>query len=261
MKLPKPPAAIETNEIGMPRFLRGGQRGALLVHGYTGVAEDMAYLGGQLHAQGFTVSIPRLPGHGTVGLDFAQTNGRDWFRRVVDAWADLRHVCDSVSVCGLSMGGILASLLASYVSVERLVLAAPALKVTNPLLPLAPIVGAVVPRKAKEHTEEYEDQRYAVNAREYWMTEWYRQAGYLHRLGRKAKRRLRHITCPTLTIVSEQDRLVPLAVADLIQQRIGSDIHRTLRLNESPHVVVNECERERVAEAVLNWLQSDEREL
>ena len=58
----------------------------------------------------------------------------------MDAWADIKARCDTVHLVGHSMGGILAVLLASRFPVGKLVLVAPALRASNPLLLLPPFL-------------------------------------------------------------------------------------------------------------------------
>ena len=59
-------------------FFRGNDTCILLIHGYTGSPHDMLYLGKRLHQAGFSVFIPRLPGHGTNHIDFLNSNYHQW---------------------------------------------------------------------------------------------------------------------------------------------------------------------------------------
>lgn len=166
-RIPRDTAALDST---LPLLLPGGREGALLIHGFTGSPMEVAGLAQRLHAAGLTVSVPRLPGHGTRGDDFLQTGSRDWLRAAVDAWADMKGRCDTVHLIGHSMGGILAVLLASHFPVGRLVLVAPALRASNPLLAITPILGLLV-RKVRwpvTTTRSVTDPDTAVLAREYW---------------------------------------------------------------------------------------------
>lgn len=97
------PAKI--NRFTKPHFLAGGEKAVLLIHGYTGSPREMLWLGTQLHKAGYTVSIPRLPGHGTNKEDFLATSWKDWLRRVYDEYLDLSEAYKTVYIGGLSMGG------------------------------------------------------------------------------------------------------------------------------------------------------------
>ena len=248
------PADLVTDPISIPRFLRGEREAVLLVHGFTGSPHDMVYLGERLNNRGWTVSIPRLPGHGTSGGDLLNSGRRDWLRRVIDAYLDLKSEYARVNVCGLSMGGVLALILASHFSVDRLALAAPALDVHNRLMWLSPIVGPLIPRLPKEPDQKNDNKPELQHlTREYWSFQWNRPAAELYRLMRYARRRLRHVATPTLTMVSERDELVPMSVTDRIRRSIGADETRFEVLRESNHVLTNHSERDRVADLVLEW--------
>src|SRR6202034_3012129 len=55
-----------------PYSSRGDRRGALVVHGLTGCPQSMRPLAPAFAAAGFTVELPRLPGHGTTPEDMAK---------------------------------------------------------------------------------------------------------------------------------------------------------------------------------------------
>jgi carboxylesterase len=90
----------------------GGDVGVLLCHGFTGSPQSMRPWADHLAAQGFTVRLPLLPGHGTRWQDANRTTFADWLGAVTDSLAELAGRCRSVVVAGLSMGGTLTLRLA-----------------------------------------------------------------------------------------------------------------------------------------------------
>lgn len=62
-----------------------------------GLAETFA-------AAGYSVELPRLPGHGTSPEDMVATDWDDWSEAAETAFKDLAARTRSVIVCGLSMG-------------------------------------------------------------------------------------------------------------------------------------------------------------
>ena len=77
----------------LPRFLEGPRRTAvLLLHGWTGYPGQSYYLGERLNAAGYTVSIPRLPGHGTNGKDLLAHGSADWIQKAEEAYLELRQL-------------------------------------------------------------------------------------------------------------------------------------------------------------------------
>jgi carboxylesterase len=106
---------------------------------------------------------------------------------------------------------------------------------------------------AHKEIEEFEEEDLNFLSREYWSVDLVPQAAELYKLLKLGKKLLPRIDSPTLTIVSEKDRTVPLQVADLIQSTVQSKEKEVIVLKESPHVVVNDCEKERVADAIIQW--------
>ncbi|RYY71892.1 MAG: alpha/beta fold hydrolase [Comamonadaceae bacterium] len=90
----------------------GGSVGFLLSHGFTGSPASMRPWGEHLAAQGHTVRVPLLPGHGTSWQDMNRTRWQDWYASV-EAGADrLLPRVDRLVVGGLSMGAVLSLALA-----------------------------------------------------------------------------------------------------------------------------------------------------
>ncbi|HET9973180.1 MAG TPA: alpha/beta fold hydrolase, partial [Streptosporangiaceae bacterium] len=90
----------------------GGPVGVLLCHGFTGSPQTLRGWAEYLAGQGLTVSLPRLPGHGTTWQEMARTGSDDWLAEVDTAFGKLASQCEQVFVFGLSMGGCLALRLA-----------------------------------------------------------------------------------------------------------------------------------------------------
>ncbi len=244
---------------GLPIY-RSGTNGhaVLLIHGYTGRPAEMEYLGTVLHEGGFTVAVPRLPGHATSREDLLKCTWRDWYRRVLDAYCDLAGTHETVSAAGLSMGGLLAILLASQVSCRSISLAAPALITTRQkLLAVTPAARYILPsRRHTKSPSQAEDSEIAYLEEEYYHWTMPLPLSHLRVLQRKAKRVLRDITTPVSIIVSKQDASVPVESGRIIYNRISSSKKELLVYEQSPHVIVNACEKERAASDILRWIRS-----
>jgi len=81
--------------------------GIATIHGFTGSPVSMRALAEALAARGFTVELPRLPGHGTHWRDMMRTRYADWRSEVVRTLDRLRERCDTIVLVGLSLGGTL----------------------------------------------------------------------------------------------------------------------------------------------------------
>ena len=129
---------------------RGKARGSvLLLHGFSASPYELSAIGRFLQGRGCRVYAPRLAGHG-IGTEAFNAKGRaDWLADAEAAFAALSTPGEQLNVLGHSMGGILATLVAAKHApqVRRLVLAAPAFHLADPLAVLCTfrLVRAVMP--------------------------------------------------------------------------------------------------------------------
>ena len=95
-----------------PFSASGGRDGVLVLHGFTGNPQSMRPLAEAIANAGYTVELPRLPGHGTTVEDMMTTGWADWSGAADAAYRELATRCDRVAVVGLSMGGGLTAFIA-----------------------------------------------------------------------------------------------------------------------------------------------------
>lgn len=135
-----------TSAAGPFRF-DGGDIGVLLCHGFTGSPASLRPWADRLAAEGFSVELPLLPGHGTTWRQLNTTTFDDWLGAVTVALADLATRCRAVVVCGLSMGGALTLRLAELHQdqVAGIVLVNPSVMGLNPALRVLPVLKYLMP--------------------------------------------------------------------------------------------------------------------
>jgi carboxylesterase len=92
---------------------RKGSVGVLLVHGLTGTPTEMKQFGKVIARKGFTVACPELAGHCATIEALSATKWHDWYLSIEAAFDALKAECDHVFVAGLSMGALIALLLAA----------------------------------------------------------------------------------------------------------------------------------------------------
>jgi carboxylesterase len=90
----------------------GSAKGVLVLHGFTGNPYSMRPLAQRCADVGYSVELPRLPGHGTTLNDLVQYRWSDFVTAAFDAYDELAARCDKVAVVGLSVGGGLTALIA-----------------------------------------------------------------------------------------------------------------------------------------------------
>jgi carboxylesterase len=125
----------------------GGSTGVLLCHGFTGSPESLRPWAEYLAAEGLSVSLPRLPGHGTNWREMARTRWEDWFAELSRAFEDLTKRAGEIFVMGLSLGACLGLRLAEVRGdpVRGLVVVNPSLAADSKLFLLAPVIKHLVP--------------------------------------------------------------------------------------------------------------------
>lgn len=83
--------------------------GVLVLHGFTGNPSSMRGLAEVFGNAGFSVELPRLPGHGSTVEDLVPTRWSDWLGAALQTYDDLAARVGNVVVAGLSMGGTLTT--------------------------------------------------------------------------------------------------------------------------------------------------------
>jgi carboxylesterase len=92
--------------------LPGGLKvGVLLIHGLTGMPNEMKPVAKQLEKIGCEVAVPLLPGHDGGHKALLATGWKDWQAGAREALDKLSQTCDKIVVGGLSMGGLIGMLL------------------------------------------------------------------------------------------------------------------------------------------------------
>jgi dienelactone hydrolase len=108
-------------------------RVVLLLHGLTASPMQCGELARSLHANGDTVLVPRLPGHGArdrLTTQLRELRGEHLLAAAREALEIARGLGVSVTVAGFSLGGLLAAWIAQHESVDHVVAIAPFLGVS-----------------------------------------------------------------------------------------------------------------------------------
>jgi len=235
-----------------PFLIKGGPRGVLLVHGFTGSPAEMRLVGEQLANRGFTVLGVRLPGHGTTIEDMETTVWRHWYGAVVDGWYLLKGLCHEINVVGLSMGGLLSLKLAANFPLARVVSLSAPIFLANRQLALLPIYRRFrrfVPKKQRDYDV---DPKYFVG---YDKTPLSSLSSLLE-LIQSVETDLPHITCPSLVLQSRREHTVRPESASFIFERIAARQKEIFWLEKSGHVVTVDIERETVFEKIIDFLST-----
>ncbi|WCN38223.1 alpha/beta hydrolase [Aneurinibacillus uraniidurans] len=221
----------------------GGEKGILLIHGFTGSTAELQPMGRYFQRLGYTVHAPLLAGHGTSPEDMAKTRWTDWWQSVQEGYENLKQAgCSSIAAVGLSMGGLFALRVAhQYPVVAAIAMNAP-IEVRDKRIRwarYARYVKPYIPRRGRkpDHIESgiipY-DRDPLVCIASLWD------------LIGTVKKELSYITIPTLVMQSEQDETIEPASADYIYEQIRSNYKEIQRYAKSGHIITLDKEREHV---------------
>src|SRR5215475_947921 len=215
-----------------PFFHSGGSTAVLLCHGFTGNPSSMRPWADYLAAAGLTVSLPRLPGHGTTWQEMAGTRWEDWYAEVDRAYEELRGRTGEIFVMGLSMGATLA--------------------LDGVLARLAPVFGHLVPSIKgigsdikKDGARELAYGRIPGPA-----------AASLGRLWKVTRQRLGEVTQPVLVYRSADDHVVGPASLEILRAALPAGQLTVRELGNSYHVATLDNEAGEIFAGSLEFVRA-----
>ena len=212
----------------------GNDVGILVLHGFTGSPKSMRPWAEALAAEGWTVRVPLLPGHGTTWQHMNLTTWDDWYAEADRHLRELRERSTHVFVMGLSMGGSLTLRLAEEHGAELcgIVLVNPAVHSERWDRHLLPLIQRFIPSFpgisndiAKPGQDEVAYDRIPLKA-----------AHSLTSLWRLTKQDLPRITQPLLLFRSVEDHVVEASNSAAILSSVSSDDATEVLLRDSYHV-------------------------
>lgn len=106
-------------------ILPGGNRAAVLVHGFPGTPAEMRPLAEAINRAGWTASAILLPGFGANISDLPETSRQQWVNALHASIEEMRSHHTLVAVVGFSMGAAVAMTVAVDTPIDGLALIAP----------------------------------------------------------------------------------------------------------------------------------------
>lgn len=231
----------------------GSEIGVLVLHGFTGSPQTMRAIADAMVREGFSVEMPRLPGHGTDIEDMKQTTFPDYAATVEAAYTELASRTERVVVAGLSMGGTLTGwLTARHPEIAGAVFINAAVAPLDPALVSmlddmivageseAPGVGSdIADPDAKE--DAYVGSP-LVPLRSLAVALDELQAD------------LPKITCPVLIMTSPNDHVVEPSASDLLASTVSGPVER-VSLDRSYHVATLDYDKELIIERTTEFVR------
>jgi carboxylesterase len=233
-----------------PWSVEGGAAGALCLHGFTGNPSSMRGVAEAFAAAGFSVELPRLPGHGTTVQEMLTTRWSDWAAEAEAAYQRLAARTEKVVVSGLSMGGSLTLWIAAeHPEVAGIVCINPA---TQPQpAELMDMVRGMIDDGTEEMPgigSDIADPDVVESA--YASTPLRPLLSLVEDGLVPLSQRYGDITCPLLLLTSPQDHVVDPANGDFLAASYGGPVERVV-LERSYHVATLDYDKDVIREAAV----------
>lgn len=234
-----------------------GDHAVLLLHGSGDTPQSVRALGESLHAAGYTVRAPLLPGHGRSPRALARTRGAEWLAHARAELAALEGTHGWVAIVAQSMGGALAvQLAAERPALPALVLLAPYLSVppvVRQAAAWAPLWSLTIPFLPSGADGSILDPEERARALGYGMVSPRSLRG-LVATARAGIAALPRVRAPALVLQSRADNRISAEGAEAAFAALGSPEKRFVWLEEGGHVISVDRGRERVFAQVREWL-------
>ncbi len=238
--------------------------GVVVVHGFTGNPISTRPLGEAVAEEGYTVEVPRLPGHGTHWRDMARYRYADWRGAVSRLVDDLHGRTERIVLVGLSMGGTIVldeTARRAHGDHEHRIagvatINAPVLDPDSALARLNWLLQYIVPAAPRDIAglPSNDIAKPGADERAYTITP--AKAGYsVQREYPRIRRRLAAVDVPALILQADQDHTVPPENADAILEHLGTDDVEHVRLERSYHVATLDHDAELIQERVLAFVE------
>ena len=233
--------------------------GVVVLHGLTGNPYSVRPLAERLHEAGFTVELPRLPGHGTDWRDMAKTRYLDWRAAVEGVVDDLTERCDRIVLAGLSMGGTLSLDVASRRPADIAGVVAINAQILDPdqiLAKLNPILQYVIPAVPRDlgGLPTNDIAKPGEDEQAYDVVPAKATQSLIAELPR-IRAQLTDLDLPLLVAYSPQDHTVAAKNSKALPGLVATEDVEEVVLERSYHVATLDWDQEKLEAAVLAFVE------
>lgn len=131
-------------ESNYPAFMKKGDVGVLIIHGFTGSPMEMQPLADYLNERGMSTYLVRMAGHASDAKNLNLTTYRDWYESARYGYFLLKRNCKKIFIAGLSMGGLTAINVAGINGADGVILMAPCIRMRSTATKFSPVLSRFV---------------------------------------------------------------------------------------------------------------------
>ena len=235
-----------------------GSTGIIFVHGFTGSPASMRPWAHYFADRGFTVNVPRIPGHGTKWQDLNEVSWQEWPAKVESEVAKLEATCERYFIFGLSKGGantlhVTAKLQGSAIGAKLagIVLVNPMIHIPGVRIKFGPLIA----RLTKGLPSVGDDiKKPGVDEYGYDVLPT-RGVLELNKFLKTTRAMLPKVSVPTLLFHSVDDHVLPVSNTEIIMAEIASTEKTRVELTNSYHVATLDHDAEIIFEKSLQFVE------
>lgn len=232
--------------------------GIVFVHGFTGSPASMRPWAHHFQERGYTVRVPRIPGHGTRWEDLNEVRWPEWPEKVLNEVEAIASSCEHIFIFGLSKGGAntlyAASAIAESIHSKKLkgiVLVNPMIHIPGIRIKFAPLIARFV----KGLPSVGDDiKKPGVDEYGYDMLPT-KGVLQLSQFLKEVRSRLPKVKIPLLVFQSVDDHVLPVSNTEIILNEVASERRHRVTLTNSYHVATLDYDADIIFSQSLDFVQ------
>lgn len=228
------------------------KKAVLLIHGFAGGIYDFGTLANEIQLNtNYDVFTFTLPGHDKSRIN--NVTKEDWIKACEKEIENLiNHGYKKIIVIGHSMGGVLASYIASkYKEVKKLILAAPAFRYFTFKDDKFDLIDSIKnsPKILKDYSLD------TVISRIFKVP--VKTAIEFTKLVKEKEKELANINCPTLIIHGLSDEIAPKESTNYVHNKINSKVNILVEIKDVNHDIFTKKRNEEIIELIIKFIKNN----
>lgn len=221
----------------------------LFIHGFYGHIEEFDIIRNYLNNNGYNTHAFTLSGHDKVKLK--GVTRYDWIKDCENEIEKYRKEYKNIIIIGHSMGGLLASMMASkYEEVKKIILIAPAIEYFGSINGKFKVVQTV--KRAIKITKDKESKSYTKVALKVSVS----VVREFMRLVSEHNKDIYNVKCPILILQGDKDFVVPIEKIKNIYESLSNKNKKMITVKNGSHWFLSSKLVETTFDEINNFIRS-----